>query len=763
MANSRIKNTITLFILYYITSTTSLTFFHLKNKLNYVSTNLEQKNHKLFLSSSSPSSSGNNNNDNYESKLTQEERKLNLRILENLFPTSIFPSSGNNSNNNYYFKSNDNSNRRKGKLIPLKLLGQCEINNDSSSSNSKALALNLSKNSKPIIYNNRDVKIQTSNKESILIPIPSKVIPLIESCYNSNINKEDYKPSKTQLLSLNTLLTNVDNGLFDNLPYSTWSIDNATDATGVNAIDAKYHFGKRNAYDRFLGKDWPGRSLSIGNLAKRLLVSIEEQRQEGDEEKSIDKNNDDDDISFSQESLSKRILEIELLECRTMLAQVEYDLAIYTNNHDLDKSPSEESISLQQDATKWKNRIQEIENVLQQQQEQLTSDNNTPPSSLSNTKIIKEICDKLINLNTKNPAPYRGAYGYAPYIDTTDNIKEQQSPYRNPFDLLIEIISEQLNANVIGCILENTYILDPNIIQLDGAIVLQRKFPNASSTSSMDKVMIEGKEYKVTSSKSTSNNKETNVNNVTSGDILIVECFAYEAVAMSLALNHTDILIDQALWDRLYINTNTNNDSSNMSDEKNDNYNKMVQIPTVAINEEDQDTTIKVKQEELTNDNVLSNKISSKTTSSFFSPLSSSPDDSNPVTTSSNSNVDIQSLQEYDSLSMHKRAQLILSLQPNTILPRPRTLLANVMDDKNNNDDPLNKLLLPYIDETIRRDYNIRKAEQDGDAELVKQLKEEKSKRHVLLEQMNNEKDSFDAYVRYKNEMDVCIFTSLLL
>ena len=78
--------------------------------------------------------------------------------------------------------------------------------------------------------------------------------------------------SLTLLLSLNTLIINRDDTLFDNLPWSTWSKDpqkRNRDAAG-NPIARKFHLGKRDAFQRFMGKDWPGRSLALNNLALRL-------------------------------------------------------------------------------------------------------------------------------------------------------------------------------------------------------------------------------------------------------------------------------------------------------------------------------------------------------------------------------------------------------------------------------------------------------------------------------------------------------------
>jgi hypothetical protein len=75
------------------------------------------------------------------------------------------------------------------------------------------------------------------------------------------------------MLPLNLLLVNRDATLFDNIPWSSWTVDTPKlrnrDAAD-NDIAPKYHLGKRDAYARFGGKDWKGRSVSIANLAMRL-------------------------------------------------------------------------------------------------------------------------------------------------------------------------------------------------------------------------------------------------------------------------------------------------------------------------------------------------------------------------------------------------------------------------------------------------------------------------------------------------------------
>ena len=84
--------------------------------------------------------------------------------------------------------------------------------------------------------------------------------------------------SKAVLLTLNPLLTNRDGFLWDNLPWATWTVDPSRDRlydAAANPVLSRYHPGKRDAYERMIGKDWKGRSLSGGNLRARLKYWLE--------------------------------------------------------------------------------------------------------------------------------------------------------------------------------------------------------------------------------------------------------------------------------------------------------------------------------------------------------------------------------------------------------------------------------------------------------------------------------------------------------
>ena len=52
------------------------------------------------------------------------------------------------------------------------------------------------------------------------------------------------------------------------------------------------------------------------------------------------------------------------------------------------------------------------------------------------------------------------------------------------------------------------------------------------------------------------------------------------------------------------------------------------------------------------------------------------------------------------------------------------------------NENPLDKLLLPLIDESVRNEYNIREAERRGDFSLANDLRNNKSDRQKAKEQV---------------------------
>ena len=107
-------------------------------------------------------------------------------------------------------------------------------------------------------------------------------------------------------------------------------------------------------------------------------------------------------------------------------------------------------------------------------------------------------------------------------LDSKGDIDRSYLPYTSPYDLMKEILEDQLNARVIGCVLENTSLLRGNIA-LGGAIILQRITPNKST-----KLMGEEVEYK-------DYDEEFGNEGVKGGETCVAECDGDEAIGVALA------------------------------------------------------------------------------------------------------------------------------------------------------------------------------------------------------------------------------------
>jgi hypothetical protein len=88
------------------------------------------------------------------------------------------------------------------------------------------------------------------------------------------------------------------------------------------------------------------------------------------------------------------------------------------------------------------------------------------------------------------------------------------------------------------------------------------------------------------------------------------------------------------------------------------------------------------------------------------------------------------------------------------LTPRPRVLRTIDNSDKSN---PLDDLLLPLVDESVRRQYRIRDAELRGDTELVRELQKEKSRRQMAKEKAEQAREMGidDAAERWDQEADI--------
>ena len=643
------------------------------------------------------------------------EKNLQKKIVEQLFCSSKISS------------SLPNSDKRSRRMIELSLAGIGAIDAEASNDTKKK---SIAKDTFCIFLAPPQYLLAESQPfPAIAVPISSNkqskksILNLLKSAY---VNEP---MSKSRCLLLNSIFVNRDGSLFDSIPWSTWTIGSHTKDAAGNPIDKKYHFGKRDAYQRFMGKDWPGRSLSYGNLAQKILYLL------GDKE---DKNTiDQDEVQI----LAKRILEVECQELRVAIADVEQKLAITRNgNTENVNDIKTQIVMLESSIENLMNDLDMKETALQNLEEQ--------------TSIINSLLEEVVNLSTNNDtmaAPYRGAYGFAPLIDSKSDMMENSIlPYRGPYDLLNEILDDQLNANVIGLVLEDTWILDDRVM-IGGSCVMQRKRDKK-------KVIIDGEEVEffddeedededededineneldelVNEESGNSKKKKT----VKGGDVFIAECDADEAIGLSLSMG-SYIQIEKELWENM-------NFMACKVERSLDDPNVSPTLAEIQILKEDEFKIEKVDNTSRQDEKLDEEKQSfvPKTTSSFFS--SSADGNSEPNT---NSDVPIQSLSQLDNLGNSEKAKILLSLgsfrQSNSKLPRPRTL--------RNNPNILTELLLPYIDESVRRQYNIREAKRNDDMETVKALEQQKSRRQEAKE-LADSSDDEDMKNMWEEESD---------
>ena len=506
-------------------------------------------------------------------------------------------------------------------------------------------------------------------RDSLCLPITPRQLKLLSFAV------QDVPLSKSVLLGLNSLLLNRDDGLFDNLPWATWTVDpmRRNRDSAFNFIDEKFHSGKRDAYNVMMGKDWKGRSISIGNLAMRAkyMMSRSESKDEAIE-------------------LTARILELQVKDLQMAVAECDYELAIARQ-----QSYDEEEVNkLVREKQGREVKLQNVKISLQSSK------------SISNLSFLLDQIVQQTTKNGDNTAPYRGATGYAPLVDSQDDLDQAILPYSSPFHLMKEIIETQLQAQVIGSIFENTSLLTGNQA-VGGAVILQRTMPKKSLSIGGEILSVDDE-------------NEDYGNEVIGGEIFVVECNVDEAVGMALA-SKTTIQMENELW----------------------NLARVVVLPVETMSSdfvldalprwEPRDKTMSFLVEGQSRNQSTTEQVSPlripRTTTSLFDSLFEARSPQNQKSPSYfPSDNPIQTLEQFDELDNSGKALTLLSLSNfNGKLPRPRVL-------RQSGSNPLDKLLLPLIDESVRRQYLIRDAEKRGDFDEVRTLESEKSRRQQAKE-----------------------------
>lgn len=595
-----------------------------------------------------------------------------------------------------------------GECVPLSLAGRCKTNNNVD-------MIFLSSLEEGRIISESYIKCLQSDDNHLYkdIDISALPIPLSSSLSSSAIKLLSHsytsEPlSKSVLLSLNSLLVNRDGGLFDNLPWSTWSVDpdlKERDAAN-NVVDVKYTMGKRVAYQRFMGKDWQGRSLSLTNLAKRLRYMLES----SDEKNESDNSGSDDNMMLS---LSQRLLELEVSEATMFMAECEKNLAI-ANVSDNDGAYEIEQLE------KARTRLQLAETSLSELGSAIANNQSNAQS------LILSILDKLSE--QENPPPYRGAIGYPAKLDSKKEMFEDSVlPYSSPYELLNEIINEQLNSEVIGCVLEQCSLLEGNLV-VGGSLLLKRKGVERTTTIAGETVSY------------SDDDDDYGNEGVLPRSMYLVECFSDEAIGYAMT-SRLPILVQREIYERAATKdveldvTEAKNVRNDTKSQESISY--LNRIPLIRLFDDIADLATQVE-----GDRVLS-----KSQSRFIRiPLTTNPtlfDNPNQGPSSAASNNGpvfstfnpVASLDEYDMLYDDDKVRLLLKLESfKGTLPRPRAVA--------NDPSLLDNILLPLIDESIRRQYQIRDAELRGDFEEANALRGEISPRQRALEEAQAARDA---------------------
>jgi hypothetical protein len=510
-------------------------------------------------------------------------------------------------------------------------------------------------------------------KECLFVPVTDQQLKLL------SFTVQDKPLSWSVLLGLNSLLVNRDGALFDNIPWSTWTVDpqmRNRDAAN-NAIQDKFHLGKRDAFARFTGKDWKGRSANIGNFAVRLKYALDQKEKP----------------TMSDVILVKRILELQRREVKEELAEADYELAVARQNF------PEQVISLEEKRSEIFEKLCGVEQNL---------DELSRPKTTSSMSVLGSLLDRIAESTIqggKEAAPYRGATGYPPMLDTEDHVGEGDLPLTSPFGLMKEVLEDQCKAKVIGALLENASLLDGTLV-VGGAIVLQRI--TAKTTFKID-----GQELSV--------NDETEdygSSGLKGGSTVLVECDVDEAIGMALTYG-VPIQVEREIWDeaRIMALAEQNESCQNVLD-------------TLPHWKPTEDISFLVEGQSR-NESVSDNpsRLRMPLTTSLFDSLFESSGKSAVFPTDN----PVKSLAAYDSMSDSDKAKTLIELSSfNGKIPRPRILRSQ--QASGTSPGPLDDLLLPLIDEAVRRQYLIRDAEARQDYEAVRQLEDEKSKRQVARE-----------------------------
>ena len=585
-------------------------------------------------------------------------------------------------------------------LVPLELVGKTQLPTSKNTNNTQ-LCLVLT-------------------QEPSETATPSLVVPLVNEAFLKPIDTAFVQEplSNPTLLRLNSIVVNRDDSLWDNLPWATWTIDpeeRNRDASG-NSIDPKFHLGKRDAYNVMMGKDWTYKSSS--QAVSLLTKQLQDGKNDSVEtyQNSIDDNSD-------RVVLAQRLLELQIREMEMDVADLDYQIAV--------ASKSGESGLVATKEFEKEEILAGIDSMKEELNEILISAGKSADAQKSKSGFVDRVL-ALIERKRK-PAPYRGATGYAPF---SANQSVQGKVFFSPYDMITDIIENQLNARVVGCVLENTSLLDSTA--LGGAIVLQRRVSEKT-------VSIAGGQFTVQDEEEDMGNQ-----GLSGGSTILVECDVDEAVGLSLA-NKLPLLVEREVFQRSSIMAESA--SALEATEK---------LPSWHVTDKEISILVEGQSRNESATERLSPLRIPRTTVSLFDSMfgrSNSPN-SNDAKELFPTDNPVRTLEDLDSMSNPDKVRTLLNMSNfQGRLPRPRTIRQASADK--NLPNPLDELLLPLIDESVRRKYLIRDAEEKGDTKLARELKEGRSSRQIAQDAAEQARERGDTSAAERLESEAELLETL--
>jgi hypothetical protein len=285
--------------------------------------------------------------------------------------------------------------------------------------------------------------------------------------------------------------------------------------------------------------------------------------------------------------------------------------------------------------------------------------------------------------------------------------------------LLKEIISEQLNSDVICCVLEESSLLEGNLV-LGGALLLKRKVVTKSTTLTGETV------------KYSDDDDDLGNLGVFPRSMYLVECFSDEAIGFAMTAR-LPVLVKREIYERAAtrdIELDVKQALSIRNEAKSaGSVSYLNRIPLIRLSDEVAEFVTQME-----GDRVLSTsqarfaRIPLSTSPTLFDGLSQVPQPPAVSRTVFSTFNPVTTLDEYDMLTDDDKVRLLLKLESfKGSLPRPRAVKS----------DPslLDQILLPLIDESVRRQHQIRDAERRGDMNEANVLRSEMSPRQQVLEE----------------------------